>query len=356
MNMYAAGILSSVIGASVIGMIIGLIKGYSKVRPWAVEYLLATFLAFAIGGLISANFKDNAGAAGLAVLGVAFGFLLAFASVFAVLKKCFAKHREKCKGGFLNVLNRILGGITLAVKGFVISGAVAAIILVVLDLSQFAVVKEALSEVYASSVWETVKPYLMDFMIVGVMLACIKCGYSAGLSSALWGLTVLALIVGAGFVSYHLAFNVETFSGAVAAIEKVIMDVTSGMGDMAANLPVSEIAKWILTAGLFLCMLVVVIILATFMPRLLDFARDSKIFFVIDGTFGSIFATVIVFGTLLFIGGVLQTINDLPFMEILNKYFVDSHIAKYFYLENIFAAFEAMPELPLRDWLTPPAA
>lgn len=358
MNLYAAMIISSLASASVFGLIIGVVKGYSKVKSWAVEYLLATFIAVGIGGAVSKTFADDAGVGGVVVLAVAIGLLLAFASVFALLRKGFAKHRNKVKGGFLNFLNRILGGITLAAKGFVICGLIWAGLLAVIDLAQLEAlgiellsnVLEPLKEIYASEIWIGAKPLIMDFMIVGVILASIKCGYSSGISSVLWALTVLGLLAGAGFIAWHLAFNVESFSGAVTAIQNAVANLAGEI-----ELPTEEIARWILTAGLFLCMLVVIILLAIFVPRFLSFARDSKIFFVIDGTAGALVATALSVGVLLFLGGVLQTINDLPFMEIFNTYFEGSQIASCFYMNNILSAFGAIPDLPLRDWLVPAA-
>ena len=91
--------------------------------------------------------------------------------------------------------------------------------------------------------------------------------------------------------------------------------------------------------------------LAIFVPKMINVARDGKIFRAVDGIFGAMIACAVALGALMFVGGVLQTISDLEFMNVFTSYFDDSKIAVFYYTRNSFAALGIMPEIPLRDWL-----
>ncbi len=352
MDAVSIAIISSLAFFAVLGLIVGLVKGFAKSGSWAVEYLLATVIAVAASGFISETLGDD-GIAGFAVTGVAIVIFLLFSLISGILRKVFAKNKEKRKGGFGNACNRLFGGFATAVKGAVFAGAVAAAVLTVLDFAQLESVGETFGEIYASEAWATFKPYIMDFLVVGVITASLSCGYSNGISSVLWSIIVLGLVAGAGYLSYHLAFNVEAFQGAAASLENTLIGV---LGDMTeaingSGITTLAIAQGILTAGLFFGMLVFVIMLAIFVPKMINVARDGKIFCAVDGIFGAMIACAVALGALMFVGGVLQTISDLEFMNVFTSYFDDSKIAVFYYTRNSFAALGIMPEIPLRDWL-----
>lgn len=357
MNVIGIVILVVIIAAAVLGLVIGLCKGFSNVKSWGVEYLLASLLAIAIGGAVSKGFEGGQVAVGGIInICLALAFVLVFSFTSAIFRKIFKKSKRKkiAKGGkkkgASGFVDRIFGGVTLAVKGFVIAAFTCSFILVALDLSQLPFVTTTFGEIYANSAWTAFKPYLMDFFVIGALTAALKCGYNSGISNALWSLVIIGLVVFAGYVAYNLAFNVEAFGNAAQNIAPKVQELLGSMGNEDLALKVS---KWVLTAGIFLLELVVVILIGVFVPRFLNFARNGKTFYAIDGILGAVFAVIFVAGILLLAGSVIQPISDLDFMSNFTAYFEKSAVATYFYDKNIIALFSNTPLIPIRDYFVP---
>lgn len=357
MNVIGTVILILIIVATALGLIIGIFKGFSQVKSWGIEYLLASLLTVLIGGAVSKNFAEgDAATGGIINICLALALINAFAGFSALLRKIFRKSKRKKieKGGKRKgpsgFVDRIFGAVTLAVKGFVIAGVFAAFVLAALDLSQLAFVTEKLGDIYSNAAWINLKPYLMDFFYIGVLMAAIRCGYRSGISNALWTVVVIGLAVFAGFVSYNLAFKVEAFTNAASNLAPTIEGLLGDMGNPDLALTVS---KWAITVGMFLLMLIVVILIGIFVPRFLNSARDGKIFYAIDGTLGATFALVIVAGVLLLAGSIVQPISDLDFMAKFTSYFDKSAVATYFYDNNLINFFAGGPLVPIRDYFVP---
>lgn len=354
MNVVSIVIIVLLAVFSIVGLIVGLCKGFSHVKSWGVEYLLASLLTIGIGGAVSKNFTgDNAAVGGFICIGLALVFINAFSGTSALFRKIFrsSKRKKIAKGGkkkgASGFVDRIFGGVTLAVKGFVITGFTASFILVVLDLSHIPLDAQTFGAVYESAAWTAFKPYLMDFLYIGVLMAAIKCGYQSGISNALWTLVVIGLVVFAGYVAYNLAFNVQAFGAAAQNIAPKIMELLGEMGneELALNL-----AKWALTVGVFLLELVVVILVAVFVPKFLNFARNSKAFYAVDGVLGAVFAIVFAAGLLMLAGSIIQPISDLEIMAEFTAYFEKSAVATYFYDKNIISLLTDAPLIPIRDY------
>lgn len=345
-------IVTIAIGA-VAGLSAGLVKGFARVKSWGVEYVLACVLTIFIGGLITK--KLDSVVAGVVSLSLAIGFLLLFMLVSFVLRIVFKKCRESRLrqnlkgGGTSGIMDRLFGGFTLAVKGAVIMAAVNVAMLTLFDLIQVKSINLAYSGVFNSAVWKFFKPYVFDCFVIAIISLCIHCGYNSGISSVLWTFTVILMVVGVALIAYRFAFKVPAFNGAA---EGLAAKLEAALGDMASFIPAETVARIIIMIGLFLAMLVVVILIGIFMPRLINFARESKVFFAIDGVFGAFFATLTAIAFLMLVGGVLGTISDLEFMKPFTAFFDGSCLAKYFYTENLLTALGMLPSIPLRDWLT----
>ncbi|MDE6504522.1 MAG: hypothetical protein K2L42_01490 [Clostridia bacterium] len=353
MNIFGSIILGSIITFTVLGFIIGLCKGFSNSKSWGVEFLIAALLSSLVGSALA---KEATAVKGIITIVLAIGAFLLLSLFSSLIRKGFqsSKRRKIARGkkvhGSGGFFDSVFGGVSLAVKGFVISAVVSCFVLVALDLSQFAFVTEHLADIYSNPSWIAFKPFMMDFFYVGVIALAVKCGFSGGISNTLWVILVFGMIIFAALAAYHLAFNIPSFDGAVSGLAGLF----AGEGEISEmNI---AIARWALAAGLFLLMLVVVVLIGIFVPKLLGAARNSKIFYVIDGVFGSVFATAVVLGILLVLGNIVQPLSvDLeafPFMAQFSSYFETSGVATYFYNNDLLTLMGIQPLLPLAEWLS----
>lgn len=369
---------------ALIGLITGLIKGFTKVRSWAAELLLTGVCGISLSKLIAKNVQGAV--PGFVSLGITVAFVCLFMLLFAIIRKALKSKIEKRKqlsyykqyderednteqilsalgtedkkkykkltkrkfkqscGGW-GVCDKILGGLFLAVKGAVITGFIAAFALVIVDFTRLAQDGGSLNSlfggIYQSGAWAFFKGYIFDFIIVGLVTVCIKSGFQSGISSTLWSLLVLGMVVGAAVLSFNLAFNAQDF---VSVAEKL----QTKLPEMVAHI---NVAKSIIGVGLFLLMLVAVILIAVFVPKLIDRARDSAVFRGVDGVFGAIILTAFITGLLLVVGAVVNNLHDMQFMLPFNGYFDKSGIATYFYDKNILNALGVLNDLPIKGWL-----
>ena len=285
-----------------------------------------------------------------------------FIALFRLFKNLISRgllrrKEEGRKAGGLGVFNRITGAFTLAIKGFVFAAIITLFILTNIDFSGFEPLKNSMFDVYDSAGWITIKPHIFDFVVVGVIFLCIRCGFTSGISSSIWSLMVLALIVGAGFMSYHLAFNVEAFNSPAQALGGSLEGPLSGAQnylDMIGLTP-EVVARILILIGLFIIFAIVIFLISKFVPKVLHFARQGSAFYVIDGILGAFVALIIVLGILLFLGSILEPLHGLEFMATFDAYFEQSFVANYLYTNNILLSLGMTPVLPLRDWLAPNA-
>lgn len=353
MNIFGAIILGAIITFTVLGLIIGLCKGFANVKSWGVEFLITALLSSLIGGLLA---KEATVAKGIITLVIAIGVLLLLALISSFIRKGFqvSKRKKIARGkktrGPSGFFDCVFGGVTLAVKGFVISAVISCFVLVAFDLSQFAFVTEYMTDIYTNQSWVVFKPMMMDFFYVGLIALAIKCGFSGGISHTVWGVLVFGMVVFAAIASYHLAFNVSSFQGAVDGL----VGMFAGEGEITEMNIV--VARYALTAGLFLLMLVVVVLVGVFGSKMLSVAGNSKIFYVVDGIFGALFATVTVLGILLVLGNIVQPLaadlEAFPFMAQFSSYFETSGVATYFYNNDLLTLMGVQPLLPLAEWLS----
>ncbi len=375
---------------AVIGLVIGFGKGFMEMSSWANEYVIATVGALLIGvfaGDMLAGYSSWLGT--VAVLGAGIVLLLVFMFLSSVFRKGFAKgvtsHRRKL--GYVNMeaqkeadegivealsrkdfraykkltkasrkkfkqhrggwgfIDRLFGAITGAIKYFVVAALIITACLVVLDIIPIAQDGVAISEKYLYSIfntdiWTMVQPYIMDFFLMGAVCACIRRGYKSGLFSGLWVLVAFCLVALGFYLSWLIVSGTGTFDSMAASLANLIGMGESDMGTL--------IAQIILTAGLGIIFAIVIILVAIFVPRAIDAARDTKVFHLVDGILGAIVVTVIIVGILMFLFGMLSTLSGLEhepeiFVKI-GTYFKGG-IGRYFYADNFLTTFSWFPNL-----------
>lgn len=360
MDIIGTILLVLVIVAAVLGLIIGLCKGFSNVSSWGVEYLLALLCTVLIGGAVKKSVEGATG--GIIVLVIGLVSLILFGMTSGTCRAIFRRSRKKklARGkrkkdtrpsGFMD---SVFGGVTLAVKGVVIFGGIAAFVLVAFDVTQLGGLI-GLTELYAGQSYLSFKPYLMDGLYLLFILFALKFGYRSGISNFLWSLFMIALVVFAGYAAYNIAYSesMSSFASALAVklsgmIESLetIMGASEGLAD--------TIARVVIMIGAFLIFIVVVVLIGVFGPKLLYCARNGKTFYAIDGIFGAIFALIVVAGVMLIVGNILQplVVNSAryEFMSTVASYFEGSSFATYFVNNNLLS-LSGMQIFDITEWI-----
>ena len=266
-------------------------------------------------------------------------------------KKSYRKHssrRFRMKRGAWGAVDRVFGAITLTLNIFVAVAIIAALGLIVIDAAQIGAAKEFLADIYSNAFWQGEGSALaIDMLVIALMCMCVRAGYNGGILSALSTLIIIGLIGGAGYLAYHLVFNVEAFNGAAQGIYDNLL--ANALANVQETLEV--IGKIIMTAVLFIVLLIPAIIISVFVPRAFDKLRSFETVSAIDGAFGAVVLTAVVFGVLLFLGAVLWQISDLDGFKIFNSYMENSYVARGLYNDNGLASLSFLTNLPLREWV-----
>lgn len=402
MEIIILGLLAVAAG---LGLLIGFGKGFTRVNAWGVELLLAAIIVFAAGGAVQSMGEGIM--PGLLMFGLSVVVLIILKLITLAIRGALrgAKKRkmarqldgddddgmddemvdddddgmndtmdeeeyeeilkpEKKKKGKRKIYNdqirgacgfvdRLIGAVALAIKGVMLVGIILCVLLVVVDLLPFEQVAQAMSEIYSGSLWATVKPFLMDFLVLAMLFLCVKSGFSNGFSQTLWSIMVIGLFAAAGFLAWHLAFNVNTFVD-------IAQNIANHLGELEfiksveQFMPALTIAQSILTVILFILFAVFVMILKAFVPGIIFWARKSNIIYFVDGVFGALFATGVLFTVLLGVGFVLNPIFDIEAVAPFTAYFESSNLAKYLYTDNILVTMDVLPEFRemIREWAT----
>jgi hypothetical protein len=273
-----------------------------------------------------------------------------------------AKRKFKAKAGGWGITNRILGGITLAFNGLMTAAVVIFVTIAMVDLVQIESLTEAFSDTLASGLWTDFGAnYVFDLLVCVILYASIRVGYKGGICSALSAFVIIGLLVLSGYLSYHLAFEVEVFQNAAKDMANGGMSETiSSIAGMLTTFSTDENAKsdmavtvssGIIMVSLFVAFLIAVIIIGIFLPKIIEKFRGEKVFYVIDGFFGATVLTLIVFALIALLFGALYTVYDLPAMKVFSDYIFASPLANAFYKYNPLQAWAgAFDALPLRGW------
>lgn len=379
-----------------IGIIVGFALGYIRLSCWGGTVIGTALICFVVdrSGLVPSG--SSAPWHGLIMLGVALGTLLVLTIICALVRRYlvrrvavsqklsfyrqydekeanderilialdkgdkksyrkFSSRRFTRKRGVWGVVDRVFGAITLTINIFAAIAIVGALALIIIDAAQITVAKDALAPVYNNALWQGEGSAIaLDLIVITLMCMCIRSGYNGGILSALSVLIVIALIGGAGYLAYHMAFNTGLFDGAAQGFyDSVLKNALSGF---QANLDKFQltpltIGKIVITAGLFIVLLIPAIIISIFVPRAFDKIRGYQTVEAVDGAFGAVILTAVVFAVLVFLGAILWQVNDIQGFEVFNSYIERSHVANGLYGDNNVATFDFIVNLPLRTWL-----
>lgn len=400
MNIIGIVIICCIVLFTLLGGGIGALKGFTKVKSWAIELLLIGGIGIPIGRLITGKVSGGTPVAASVTLGITVFLTVLFMAAFIVLRFVMAKGIEKRKqrsyyehydelndnteqiltaigtedkkqykqllkhkkrkikqtGGVWGILDRVFGGVALAIQGAVLTGIVAAVFISVVDFSRLAqdggALHAVMGKIYTGGTWKLFRGCLFDFFVIGIIMLCIRSGYSGGLTSSVWGIFIVVLVVGAGLLSWQLTTHVDEFkivTDNLAANINAKLSGASGILDKVKITP-DLLAKIIIAAGLFALMLIAVVIVAIFGPKLIDKARDGFVFRTVDGVLGAIVATIIGLALMLVVGAVVNSLHDFAFMDVFNAYFGKSGIATHIYNRNMLNEIGIL-KIPFDKWL-----
>lgn len=368
--------------AVIIGAVSGLVKGYAKTSFWGGTVIFSVLLERLIGGGIA---KDSGGFA-IAVMIATVVSLLVFTLLFATVRKIMngkiqarralseyenhdvleenetlilcavddndkkaykklTKQRKKIKtkNGGWGVVNRILGALFGLMNAFIGAFIVIAFFALFVEFAQIEAIYSMFSGFLTGGIWVGFFGKIaLDVIVISVLSLAIRSGYKSGISSVLSVVVVLGLVVAFAFASWNIA-NGEAMASMVNGLESGLLSSLPDIGAIKHTIAVAVTA-----VILFLLSLIVIIIVAIFLPKLVDKFRENKVFGAVDGVFGAIVFTVFILALMLVFGGLTYTLNDLPAMAKLNAYMANSYFADCLYSCNpLGAMFE---NLPLRSW------
>lgn len=399
MSILSIIIICSLVFFTLLGGGIGTLKGFIKVKSWAVELVFVGAIGIPIGKIVTSKMSGGTPVPGFITLGITLFLAVLFMAGFIVLRTVMARETEKRSQksyyehydeitdneeriltavnaedkkqykqllkskrkikrsrGVWGILDRVFGGVALAVKGAALTGLFAAIILSVIDFSRLAQSGGALyafaGKIYTGGAWKFFRGCFFDFFVIGIIMLCIRSGYENGITSTLWGVFIICLIAGAGLLSWRLASGVAEFKTVADNLAGNLSDKLSSVTGILEKVKITpvKLAQIIIAAGLFALMLSAVIIAAAFGPKLIDKARDGLVFRTADGVLGAVITTVIVVGLLLVLGAVLNSLHGYAFMNAFNVYFEKSGVATHIYDRNILNAMGVL-KISFAKWL-----
>lgn len=376
-----------------IGIIVGFIRGYTRLSCWGGTVAGTALIAFIVD---RAEIVPEGQWHGFIMLGVAAGVMLVLMLLFGLVKrflarcingsqklslyrqyddieanderilmaldrgdrKAYRRHaavKFKQRRGAWGGVDRVFGAITLTINIFVAVAIIAALVLFVCDAANIIAVTDPLKEVYDSEFWQGFGSAIaIDMVVIALMCMCIRLGYNNGILSFIAVLAVLALIAGAGYLAYMLTFNGGLFAPAAQGFyDSVLAQPLEGFEEALKNVGLSGlfVSECIITAIIFVVLLIPVIIISVFIPRAAESLRGFVTVSAIDGALGAIVLTAVVFGILAMLGALLWQVHDLSGFEVFNGYMSRTFVTDGLYGDNGIAALEFIKGLPIRAWL-----
>ncbi len=326
---------------AIIGLIVGAVKGFSSVRPWANEVILATVCTELILYFVQDKLPSNYLYYVLAIGGLV-AFLLLFDGISHVFKAIFS--------GRVSGTSRFFGAITLMIKGALIITVIFAVVFMALNIvfpigAEQTEVLEGLGGVYSqyeafvtSGFWTYVRPYVIDMLIACLIISALHGGYHHGIFGALWKLVVLGLVVLSAYCAYMLVTKNSVLASSAAGIGESLLGVTDYS---------TVVGQAILGIGIGVVFLIVVIIVSVVVSRIIKKAREGMTFSYVDGILGAIIYCVIMVAVLTAVGAVLgvYSINEVAYIkDYVDVFFFDSRIGSALYQRNILFEFDFVYE------------
>lgn len=344
-----------------LGALSGSFRRFSKVSLGGIIVLLSLALERIIGGAI----QKNTNGYGIIIIVVSVCLVLLFTLVFNILRNLFKKavddrktishyknadDVEECeayimdaldkndkkaykearkklkkikdKAGVWGILDVVFGGVEGAINAAVLSSCVIMCFLAFVDLSSIGALTSICSSSLSSGIWNNfASSIVVDISLLGILYVSIQAGYKSGLSSTLCILIVLGITVCFGIGSWVIADT--KCPGFVDKIQNGLLK-----GALSGNIG-EIVSKIIVALILFLMSLVVVVLIAIFLPKLVERLRKNKIFKAVDGVIGAIVSCLLIFGIFLVIGALAFNLFNgydiaKPFEFYFNKAFFGS--------------------------------
>lgn len=260
-------------------------------------------------------------------------------------KKLLRKNKKiKDSAGVWGVIDRICGALSGCANALFGVGTLVVAVLLFADLSGIGALQNFFSSSLTSSSWEGLgRSLALDLPLVCALSLSVRIGYKGGLTSAISILVVLGLVAGFAVASWTIASSAAC-AGAVEALKNGML---SGLAGTLGN-ATDTVAKAIIAVIIFALSLVVIILVAVFLPKVIEKFRENKVFSTIDGILGALVLCAVVTALLLVFGGVAYTMHDLPFMEKFGGYASDSCLGDAVYAYNPFGS--TFDKLPVRGW------
>lgn len=378
----SAVLIALVCVGAVLGALVGFFRKFTKTSFWGITVLIALLFERMIGTSV----KKESNGYGLAVILTAVIVLLVISAVLLSLQQLLAKavkarkkyseyknydEREEADALILNavdnndkreyrrqlrkkkkikdsagawgVLDRIFGTVSGCIN--VLTGLAAVIVFLLLfaDMSGISAMQNAFSSPLKSSSWEGLGSNIaFDLLIICALAIGIRVGYKGGISSFLSIVVVMGLVIGFGIASWSIASS-EACAGTVEKLKEGKLSAVSGLFGGATDMA----AKAIIALIIFALSLIIIILVAIFLPKIVEKFRENKVFKSVDGVFGAIVMCAAVLMLLMVFGGIAYSLHDLSFMEKFNGYASLACIGDGIYSCNPMGS--ALGGLPIRD-------
>lgn len=368
------------------GAAVGYFRKFSKTSSWGVS----TLLTMLIVRLIGSSVKKTSGGYALSVIISAVVILLILTLCLKIFQKCVAhavesrkrlshyknlddleeneahilnaldngdkrsykkqlKKRKKIKdkAGAWGIVDGVLGAVFSSLNFILGIGIVIIAVLMFADISQIGFLQNLFATSLNSSSWAGLgKAVALDLPLISVLAFSVRAGYKSGLSSVISIVVVVGLLIGFGAASYSIACTSACESAVNALVNGPLASLSGVLGDKTA-----VIARVIIAAVIYLLSLVIIILVAVFLPKLCEKLRENKFVFAIDGVAGALVLCGFVLVLIMLVGGVAGTLKDLEFMQTFNAYANGSHLGDALFTYNPFG--DLFSSLPLAKWLTP---
>jgi hypothetical protein len=266
-----------------------------------------------------------------------------------------AKRKFKARAGVWGFIDRLLGGLSTGLNVTLTLSIVISFVFAMVDFARIDDLTNLFKDAMTQQIWldQGVK-YTFDLIFVSIIYASIRIGFKGGISSALCTCVIIGLLVLSGYLSYHLAFDVQVFiDGASQIANGALKDVISSIASISSAIGIDEvkIGQIIILCALFVAFLIAVIIIGIFLPKVVEKFRGEAAFYIVDGILGAAVLTAIVFALIAFLFGALYTISDLPAMDVFNTYIYAAPTINAVYQYNPLQSWTGLfTQLPIRSW------
>lgn len=211
-----------------------------------------------------------------------------------------------------SALNRLFGGIFAIVNTAIVLVIVAAIVLVVLNVTPLRA--DVLKAFYEDGVMATVFPYVLtytlDFILIATIVGIISKGYACGLMSGVRSIGIFAAYLAVLVGSFYLPFSPFVAEGMPLAFIGNAAGLIAGIIPEAVPANISLIIGQV-AVGIVLCIVLCLLVkfLGWVLDKLLDVIDNVGVLRVIDGTLGAIVYSVLAVAVVAIIVVLLYTLE-----------------------------------------------